>query len=381
MNFNPEELIRAQISLNGKITFDEFMDIALYSDRGYYRELDHIGTEGDYYTSPRIHPIFGALVCAQIMQMWKALQKPDRFTIVEQGAGDSVFAEDILNVAEQIDQRFYQALDYVLYDIRNVSTVNSKIRTVESKSIDLRGITGVVISNELLDAFPVKQIQVVDDRVFELYVTTDSNGQLIEELDEPSDKVLKEFFSLEELKSLSGYRGPVNMHLKGWAENMSEVIKDGFLVTIDYGYERDKYYSTEKSKKLLQTFYMHTNGGSPFQRIGKQDITAHVDFTALELACVSGGFNTVYKGKQFEWLNRLGFDALSRVIQDRREMRLANQLVLEDSLGAFNVLIQRKGLTNLGEDFTGLSNIWQNDQIRLEATKNHMAGARQHNIA
>ncbi len=381
MNFNPEELIRAQISLNGKITFDEFMDIALYSDRGYYRELDHIGTEGDYYTSPSIHPIFGALVCAQIMQMWKALQKPDRFTIVEQGAGDSVFAEDILNVAEQIDQRFYQALDYVLYDIRNMSTVNSKIRTVESKSIDLRGITGVVISNELLDAFPVKQIQVVDDRVFELYVTTDSNGQLIEELDEPSDKVLKEFFSQEELKSLSGYRGPVNMHLKGWAENMSEVIKDGFLVTIDYGYERDKYYSTEKSKKLLQTFYMHTNGGSPLQRIGKQDITAHVDFTALELACISGGFDTVYKGKQFEWLNRLGFDALSRVIQDRREMRLANQLVLEDSLGAFNVLIQRKGLTNLGGDFTGLSNIWQNDQIRLEATKNHMAGARQHNIA
>ena len=126
---------------------------------------------------------------------------------------------------------------------------------------------------------------------------------------------------------------------------------------------------------------MHTNGGSPFQRIGKQDITAHVDFTALELACVSGGFTIVYRGKQFEWLNRLGFDALSRVIQDRREMRLANQLVLEDSLGAFNVLIQRKGLTNLGGDFTGLSNIWQNDQIRLEATKNHMAGARQHNIA
>ena len=313
--------------------------------------------------------------------MWKALQKPDRFTIVEQGAGDSVFAEDILNVAEQIDQRFYQALEYVLYDIRNMSTVNSKIRTAESKSIDLRGITGVVISNELLDAFPVKQIQVVDDRVFELYVTTNSNGQLIEELDEPSDKVLKEFFSQEELKSLSGYRGPVNMHLKGWAENMSEVIKDGFLVTIDYGYERDKYYSTEKSKKLLQTFYMHTNGGSPLQRIGKQDITAHVDFTALELACISGGFDTVYKGKQFEWLNRLGFDALSRVIQDRREMRLANQLVLEDSLGAFNVLIQRKGLTNLAGDFTGLSNIWQNDQIRLDATKNHMAGARQHNIA
>ena len=126
---------------------------------------------------------------------------------------------------------------------------------------------------------------------------------------------------------------------------------------------------------------MHTNGSSPFQRIGKQDITAHVDFTALELACISGGFDTVYKGKQFEWLNRLGFDALSLVIQDRREMRLANQLVLEDSLGAFNVLIQRKGLTNLGGDFTGLSNIWQNDQIRLEATKNHMAGARQHNIA
>ena len=180
MNFNPEELIRAQISLNGKITFDEFMDIALYSDRGYYRELDHIGTEGDYYTSPRIHPIFGALVCAQIMQMWKLLQKPARFTIVEQGAGDSVLAEDILNAARQINQQFYQSLDYVLYDIRSVLNTSLKIRTVESSLVDLRDITGVVISNELLDAFPVKLVQIVNGEVMELFVTTDYKVKFIE---------------------------------------------------------------------------------------------------------------------------------------------------------------------------------------------------------
>lgn len=376
-----EELIRSEISQNGRIPFDEFMDIALYSRHGYYRTLDHIGTEGDYYTSPRVHPIFGALVCAQIMQMWKLLQKPARFTIVEQGAGDSVLAEDILNAARQINQRFYQSLDYVLYDIRSVLNTTLKIRTVESSLVDLRDITGVVISNELLDAFPVKLVQIVNGEVMELFVTTDSKGKLIEELDEPTNKTLGSFFSKEELKSLSGYRGPVNLHLKDWAENMSKVIKDGFLITIDYGYERELYYSVEKSRKLLQTYYMHVDGSSPFQRIGRQDITAHVDFTALEKAGINEGFTTVYKGRQSEWLNLLGFRDLSDVIQNRQEKRLMNQLVFEDGMGYFNVLIQSKKSVNLRSEFAVACNVWQDTQITLNPTKKHMSGVRNHDMA
>lgn len=376
-----EELIRSEISRNGRIPFDEFMDIALYSRRGYYRTLDHIGTEGDYYTSPRVHPIFGALVCAQIMQMWKLLQEPDRFTIVEQGAGDSVLAEDILNAARQINQRFYQSLDYVLYDIRSVLTTTLKIRTVESNSVDLRDITGVVISNELLDAFPVKLVQIVNGEVMELFVTADSKGKLVEELDEPTNKTLGSFFSKEELKSLSGYRGPVNLHLKDWVENMSKVIKDGFLITIDYGYERELYYSAEKSRKLLQTYYMHVDGSSPLQRIGRQDITAHVDFTALERAGINEGFTTLYKGRQSEWLNRLGFRDLSDMIQNRQEKRLMNQLVFEDGMGYFNVLIQSKESANLRSEFATDCNVWQDAQITLNPTKNHLSGVRNHGIA
>ena len=376
-----EELIRSEISQNGRIPFDEFMDIALYSRHGYYRTLDHIGTEGDYYTSPRVHPIFGALVCAQIMQMWKLLQKPARFTIVEQGAGDSVLAEDILNAARQINQRFYQSLDYVLYDIRSVLNTSLKIRTVESSLVDLRDITGVVISNELLDAFPVKLVQIVNGEVMELFVTTDSKGKLIEELDEPTNKTLGSFFSKEELKSLSGYRGPVNLHLKDWAENMSKVIKDGFLITIDYGYERELYYSVEKSRKLLQTYYMHVDGSSPFQRIGRQDITAHVDFTALEKAGINEGFTTVYKGRQSEWLNLLGFRDLSDVIKNRQEKRLMNQLVFEDGMGYFNVLIQSKESVNLRSEFAIACNVWQDTQITLNPTKRHLSGVRNHDMA
>ena len=357
------------------------MDIALYSRHGFYRTLDHIGTEGDYYTSPRVHPIFGALVCAQIMQMWKLLQKPARFTIVEQGAGDSVLAEDILNAARQINQRFYQSLNYVLYDIRSVLATSSKIRTVESSSVDLRDITGVVISNELLDAFPVKLVQIVNGEVMELFVTTDYKGKLIEELDEPTNKTLRSFFSKEELKSLSGYRGPDNLHLKDWAENMSKVIKDGFLITIDYGYERELYYSAEKSRKLLQTYYMHVDGSSPFQRIGRQDIAAHVDFTALERAGINEGFTTAYKGRQSEWLNRLGFRDLSDMIQNRQEKRLMNQLVLEDGMGYFNVLIQSKESVNLHSEFATACNVWQDTQITLNPTKNHLSGVRYHDMA
>ena len=245
----------------------------------------------------------------------------------------------------------------------------------------MRDITGVVISNELLDAFPVKLVQIVNGEVMELFVTTDSKGKLIEELDEPTNKTLGSFFSKEELKSLSGYRGPVNLHLKDWAENMSKVIKDGFLITIDYGYERELYYSVEKSRKLLQTYYMHVDGSSPFQRIGRQDITAHVDFTALEKAGINEGFTTVYKGRQSEWLNLLGFRDLSDVIKNRQEKRLMNQLVFEDGMGYFNVLIQSKKSVNLRSEFAVACNVWQDTQITLNPTKKHMSGVRNHDMA
>ena len=380
-----EELIREKIRLHGQIPFDEFMDIALYSEFGYYTLLDHLGRGGDYYTSPRIHPIFGTLLCAQLFEMWRSLDEPEKFTIVEQGAGDTLLSDDILGAAEEIDNRFYDSIEYILYDVRTIETKNPKSKSVLANEMDLTDITGVVLSNELVDAFPVKLIQIAQGQVKEYFVVQDSDGNFVELLLEPSSDILKNYFSQEELESLPGYEGPVNLHLKDWTLNISKVLKRGYLITIDYGYERESYYSLEKSKRLLQTFYMHTTGSSPFQRVGKQDITAHVDFSALERAGVDNGFSTVYKGKQSEWLNLLGFQDLVKVIADqrryRREINFVNQLISEQGVGSFKVLIQSKGLSDIESKFPDVSKWINSIQTSIGPNINHLSWVDNYNIS
>ena len=148
-----EGAVRAAVEAKGRITFAEFMELALYGPGGYYvvgGEAARIGAAGDFFTSPHAHPAFGALIAVQLEQMWRLLGRPERFDVVEAGAGGGRLAGDVTDFASVLDAAFAAAIAY---------------QEVEGRRSELpSGIVGCLLSNELFDAFPVHRVRMVGRR-------------------------------------------------------------------------------------------------------------------------------------------------------------------------------------------------------------------------
>jgi len=196
---SPKEEIRRRIREQGRITFYEFMELALFWPRGgYYLSPGTREASGDYYTSPQAHPAFAALLAVQLLQMWSLLDEPNPFTVVEVGAGNGLLCRDLVTYACHLPQAFRRALRYLCLDRNQAGGLEQEVFTgngavvgrvaatpivsIESggpaslgqrkvAGLPLRGIRGCFLSNELLDAFPVHQVTKVDGRLREVYVT------------------------------------------------------------------------------------------------------------------------------------------------------------------------------------------------------------------
>ncbi len=341
------ELIRERIRRDGRVPFNVFMDLALYSRDGYYQDSQFLGSNRDYYTSPKVHPIFGMLMAIQLWVLWCHLGKISKFPIIEQGGGDGHWAEDILSFASIVSPEFGEALEYVLIDRHIVIDTPNNLNHLIANNIPLLGQNGVVISNELLDAFPSKLFEIRNGRPLEVYVGLNKEDQFVEILDIPETIVLERALSEINVMELEGYRGGYNTGLDSWVNNVSDALKSGFVITIDYGYDREVYYSMNKSNRLFQTYYKHVDGGSPYERVGDQDMTAHINFGELIDLGRLGGLSPIYYGTQADWLMRLGFRDLYNSYIDRlpeyktRTVR-SRALIDSNGLGGFKVLIQEK---------------------------------------
>ena len=293
MEHTPEDEIRRRIESNGPITFDEFMEVALYHPNGgYYTHDRQDTTYGDYYTSPSAHPAFSALIAVQLEAMWKALDRPTPFHVVEMGAGSGMMARDITEFARQHLPEFVNAMRYMTVD--------------QARDETPRGVVGCVLSNELIDAFPVHRFEIRDGRVVELFVDINADGRLHTVPGEPSTPLLAGRLDKLGVELPEGTRGEVNLRIGPWARQVAEIIERGFVLTIDYGYEMKELYSPKRSQGTLQTYYKHTSGSSPYQWIGRQDITAHVDFTTVIEEGRAVGLRPLCLMTQAEYLERLG---------------------------------------------------------------------------
>ena len=359
MTSDAETEIRARIAQRGRITFAEFMGIALYHPiGGYYRRGGAVGASGDYYTSPSAHPAFGALLATQIRCMWDALGRPARFHVVELGAGDGRLAADITTHAATLEPSFASALRYVAVDrslgdsaAHHAAASGTPLLfdSVRSEGVPLDGVEGCFISNELVDAFPVHRF-LVDDGILELYVT-ERNGKLVEIPGEPS--TLKLAGRLDRLPhSLPpGYCGEVNLAIGPWMMGVGEALERGFVVTIDYGDIDTDLYSTKRMSGTLQTYRGHSPGTGPLTHIGFQDITSHADFSSMAYEGRRAGLETIGLVTQAEYLGRLGLGSWVRAIRpmglgqnelQANTMAMRN-LVDPSGLGNFKVLVQEKG--------------------------------------
>lgn len=368
-----KQIILAKIQANSdkRITFAEFMDLALYHpDYGYYSSGQvAIGAEGDFFTASSLGADFGELLAEQLAEMWVILDRPQPFQVVEMGAGLGDLAIDILNYWQSNYPDLLQNVEYSIVEESPslIATQQEKLQSWRAKGINLswknwsdfanNSITGCFFSNELIDAFPVHQVIWQDDQLQEIYIG-ENQGELIEIIAELSSSKLLKYFqqvqvNIDSSNYPDGYRTEVNLQALDWLNRVSQKLKQGYLLTIDYGYSAQKYYHPQRSQGTLQCYYQHRYHADPFVNLGCQDITTHVNFTALENQGKSIGLETLGFTQQGLFLMSLGLgDRLTELstgkfnfaeIFKRRDA--LHQLIDPTGLGKFGVLLQAKGLT------------------------------------
>ena len=363
-----------------RITFAEFMDLALYHPQhGYYSsQSKRGGIQRDFFTSPHLGCDFGELLAAQFAQIWEILDRPNPFTLVEMGAGQGLLVQDVVRYLHRHHFECFAALEYIIIE-KSTSLIAEQQHRLQSLTqswqnlhwrtwddIPSQSIVGCCFSNELVDAFPVHQVAIESGELREVYVTTGkqdergSTNPFIEVTAPLSTSRLASYFDLIELDFPSetypeGYRSEVNLAALGWLETVADRLQQGYLLTIDYGYPAHRYYSPTRTQGTLQCYLQHAHHSDPYLAIGRQDITAHVNFTALERQGAQYSLQTVGFTQQGLFLMALGLGdriaALSqpdpdRSLQDLLQRREAlHALANPMGLGNFGVLIQSKGLT------------------------------------
>ncbi len=318
-----ERLIRRRIARRGPITFAEYMARALHGPGGYYTRADRNSLD-DYYTSPQVHPAFGALLAVQLFQCWTLLGRPAPFVVVEAGAGDGLLCRDILTAAAWLPTRFATAMQYIVsdrwtYGGPELGLENAHRIVADALRLPIRNVTGCVLSNELLDALPVHRVRMEKHQLRELYVDIAPDvadgyeGILIESVGAPSTPLLAQRLAEAEIALEDGQTAEICLQLDAWASSIALTLQSGFALTIDYGRTAGDLYDPDQRRDgTLVTYRNHTQTDTPLVDAGRQDITAQVDFTAVQRAGEQAGLTTVGNVPQGWLLQQLGLQTIRR---------------------------------------------------------------------
>jgi SAM-dependent MidA family methyltransferase len=358
--------ILSQIEKGGPIPFSQFMEWCLYHpEYGYYQsERPKIGRDGDYYTSPCVHPLFGSLIARQLSQMSEQLGV-ETFDVVEMGGGRGFLCEDVLQWARKNSSVFYQRLRYHLIETAPSFLKEQRERLSEYKKegkifwMDREAleegkvqIEGCFLSNELVDAFPVHQVIFDHGKLKEIYVAQD-HGQLKEQRGELSDSRIASYFQSMDITLQEDQRAEVNLKALDWMEKVAWCLKKGFILTIDYGYLAKELYGPHRREGTLLCYTQHQTSDNPYERLGQQDITSHVNFTSLIQKGEEVGLQFTGLVPQYQFLLALGLlqemESLGREMpeMDALQLRLSLKHLIEPEMGmgeVFKVLIQHKGI-------------------------------------
>ena len=327
----------------GTIPFERFMELALYHpEHGYYRTPGRIGTSGDFLTSPTIHPMFGWAVGGWCEWLWGALGEPAPFTVIEPGAGEGVLATTILDWAEGRGGGFGAALRYVAIE-PNAHGADPRVEWCEGAPEPVE--TGLVLSNELFDALPVRLFDADARGPVEVHVRWDGDGFV-----EARGSVA----SIEEAPTKGRFEVSGRAHATMSA--MCSLIERGAVLTFDYGYPQEELWADWRAQGTLLSFYRHTAHEDPYQHVGEQDLTAHVNLSELEAAMEDAGFATHGPVTQAAFLTELG---LGQLVESARadlpeyfaRRRALQQLSDMAGLGRVRVLAGTRGAAGVPPGF------------------------------
>jgi SAM-dependent MidA family methyltransferase len=314
------------IQRNGPITFAEYMRMALYEPHyGYYvTGAARMGWQGDYYTSTDVSPLFAHCMGRQLVQCWHLLRNPTPFVVVEQGAGRGDLAQAIQQWAKRQHPDFFAALDYRTEDIRGGQDARTEATLHETDQPPTK--PSVLLSNELVDAFPVHVVALHEQQLYEVYVDV-QDGRLQEVLASPHSTELAAYldtYNPSWRMFPDGWRAEINLDAIRWMERCAQLLTGttgrrkhhGFLITIDYGDKARALYTPERYHGTLACYFQHQFSERPLLRPGQQDITAHVNFSALITTGRQHGLRLHSFTTQRVWLEQMGiFDELAHIRQ------------------------------------------------------------------
>ena len=334
-----EAELRARIAQAGPIGFDEFMAAALYDPRhGYYASgKSRTGKGGDFFTSVSVGPVFGKLLAAQFLEMRAHLGNPENFTLVEQGANDGQLLADILAAWNGPLPRVI-----VVEPIEALRAMQRKTLAPWSTCVshvvqesDLPEFEGVFFANELLDAFPVKIFVRQDGCWFERRVGTEGGRFVFVETPANEPPV----FAPHIAKDIPRFVSEVCPTLEPWINTIAGKLRRGWMLLIDYGHPAAVRYHPARASGTLAAYRHHQRQDDPLADPGEQDLTAHVEFTAVASAAEAAGLHLAGFTDQHHALTALAARAFPPMAEEKlspeaaREMRALRQLLHPESMG------------------------------------------------
>ena len=349
---NTEKTIISKIQKNGPLTFAEFMNIALYdNENGYYTSgRAEIGKKGDFYTSPHVHSAFGEVIANFIIKAEKYLSNND-LNVIEIGSGKGYLAYDILNHINSAS-KISDNLNYIIIEknnnkfIKELERFSDNIKIYNDISMLDKNISGIVVSNELFDSLPFHKIIYKEKNLHENYIDF-INGNFTEITDEISDQLIIEYIERYSLNFSDSKQMEVCLQAGSYLKEISELLREGFILTIDYGSLSDELFSNEKPEGTYRCFHKHSVNTDIFSNIGSQDITADVDFSNLILSGSKYGLEKIKYTSQAQFLVDWGIlDIYERTVKlDEEGSQAIKNLFMPGMMGNyFKVLIQRKNV-------------------------------------
>jgi len=371
------ERITEEIARLGPMTFARLMELALYDPEvGYYtgergddaserwpggragpgaRSGRGPGRAGDFLTAPEGHPIFGWAVARRLEAAWSELGRPDPFVVREHGAGSGALAVGILDGLRRAGSPLRAAVRYQPFEVspRAMAAFTGRIEAAglgtAVEAPDDRPAPGAILANELLDALPVHRVQGAarpGEGLVELFVTRGPDGTLTTEPGLPSTPALAERLATEGIRLAPGQPAEVCLALDDWLARSVTPLERGLLLIIDYGAPASELYAPARGS-TLRAYHRHRVHADPLVALGRQDLTAHVDLTAVERAAGGAGLVLLRRTTQARWLADLGLGELlvglgadpATTLEDYLAARSAVVRLLDPrATGAFAVL-------------------------------------------
>lgn len=318
----------------GRISFARFMELALYAPGlGYYSGGSRkLGAEGDFITAPEWSPLFARCLARQTAQVLNALGGGD---VLEVGAGSGVMAADLLEslaVAGSLPDRYFILELSGELRARQQDLLRKRLPQLQDRILWLQrlpdpGFRGVVLANELLDALPVHCFTLTAQGAAERYVER-RHGRWQWCLGPVSTPELAERITAlrRDGNLAAGYHSEINLVAEAWVRSVAACLSAGMVLLIDYGFPRREYYLPERSMGTLMCHYRHRAHGDPLILVGLQDITAHVDFTAMAETGQAAGLGVAGYTTQGAFLLATGIAETAQTADDSTRLEWARQV-------------------------------------------------------